>query len=238
MYGNDLAYIHHHGFSAFAREAGPGIVALLHDAGIDHGLVVDLGCGSGILAAQLIAAGYEVLGVDHSPDMIELARATAPQASFVAASLHEVHIPPCAAIAAIGEPLTYATGGAREVVMRQLFVRCAAALPPGGLLLFDVIEHVHGEPMTYRNWSAEGDDWMVLVDVSEKGMTITRSIWTFRSDGEERYRRGHEVHQAWTFTRAELERWLREAGFSARRMRGYGAAPMLERRVAYAAKRK
>jgi SAM-dependent methyltransferase len=238
VYGNDLAYIHHHGFSEFAREAAPGILALLHGAGIDRGLVVDLGCGSGILAAQLVAAGYDVLGVDLSPDMLALARASAPEATFVASSLHEVDIPPCAAITAIGEPLTYATDGARDVVLRALFGRCAAALPKGGLLLFDVIVHVHGQAMAYRNWAAEGDDWMVLVDVSERGMTITRSIWTFRSDGDETYRRGHEVHRAWTFTRAELETWLREAGFVPRVMKGYGAAPLLERRMAFAARKR
>ena len=209
MYGPDLAYIHHHGFSEFARNAAPDVIALLRAAGIERGLVVDLGCGSGVLAAELLAHGYDVLGVDLSEEMIALARENVPGARFVAGSLHEVDIPPCAAITAIGEPFTYSD----SVLLRGAFVRCARSLAPGGLLLFDAIEHVEGERMSYRNWSAEGDDWLIAVDVAEEGRRITRTMWMYRSEGE-RYRRTSEVHQAWTVTRDELETWLAEAGFT------------------------
>jgi SAM-dependent methyltransferase len=209
MYGPDLAWIHHQGFSDFARDAAPAVLAILRDAGIDHGLVVDLGCGSGVLAAELLAHGYDVLGIDLSPEMIALAREQAPRATFITGSLQETEIPPCAAITAIGEALTYAGGES----LRATFDRCARSLPTGGLFLFDLIEHIEGEQMRYRNWRAEGDDWMIAVDVAEEGRVITRSMWMYRTDGEH-YRRTQEVHRAWTFTREEVAVWLAEAGFS------------------------
>ncbi len=209
MYERDLAYIHHHGFSDFARSAAPVVIQLLHTGGIDSGLVIDLGCGSGVLAAELLAHGFNVFGVDVSEEMITLAREHVPNATFAVASLHEVELPACAAITAIGEPFTYADGDA----LRRTLARCSAALPRGGLLLFDVIEHVDGDAMRYRNWSAEGDDWMIAVDVAEEGRQITRRVWMYRAEGE-LYRRASEVHHAWTFTRDELYAWLDEAGFS------------------------
>jgi hypothetical protein len=65
-YGRDLAYAHDAGFGHFARGAAPELLRRLRDAGLDGGLVVDLGCGSGIWARALLDAGFEVLGVDVS----------------------------------------------------------------------------------------------------------------------------------------------------------------------------
>ena len=226
MYGTDLAYIHQHGFSQFARDTSPVVVALLREAGIDQGLVVDLGCGSGILAGELLGHGYDVLGVDISEAMITVAREQVPGATFVVESLHEFRIPKCAAITAIGEPFTYAPSGEeeREATLRATLARCAGALGTGGLLLFDVMRHTEGEPMRYRHWSAEGDDWMIAVDVAEEpeARLITRTMWMYRAEGE-RYRRTTEVHRVWTFTLEELRTWLGEAGFSIR----FGGWPCL-----------
>ena len=47
-----------------------------------------------------------MLGVDVSQDMIELASANAPKASFPRGSLLDVDLPP--AVTAIGEALNYA----------------------------------------------------------------------------------------------------------------------------------
>src|SRR5262245_10750186 len=49
-YGADLAYIHHAGFADFAVNAAPWLRAELTRGGIRKGLVVDLGCGSGVWA--------------------------------------------------------------------------------------------------------------------------------------------------------------------------------------------
>jgi len=49
-YGEDLAYIHDVGFGDFAWRAAPGVLARLQRHGVDHGTVVDLGCGTGIWA--------------------------------------------------------------------------------------------------------------------------------------------------------------------------------------------
>jgi hypothetical protein len=83
LYGPDLAHVHDVAFGAWARDAAPFVCGRLREAGIADGLVVDLGCGSGIGAAELLAAGYDVLGVDASAEMLALAREWAPGARFL-----------------------------------------------------------------------------------------------------------------------------------------------------------
>ncbi len=47
--------------------------------------VADLGCGTGTLSALLADEGYDVTGVDFSPEMIARARRKAPDVEFVEA---------------------------------------------------------------------------------------------------------------------------------------------------------
>src|SRR5262245_2215204 len=102
-YRSDLAYIHDAGFGSFVAGAAPWLLALLRSSGLDDGLVIDLGCGSGIWARELLMAGYRVLGFDISPAMVTLARKAAPRGEFHAASFVKAPLRPCVAVTAIGE---------------------------------------------------------------------------------------------------------------------------------------
>ena len=49
------------------------ITGLLKEYGISNGLVLDLGCGTGSMTELLAARGYDMIGVDCSEDMLEIA---------------------------------------------------------------------------------------------------------------------------------------------------------------------
>ena len=49
------------------------LVRLLRDSGIRDGLVLDLGCGTGNITERLAKAGYDMIGVDASEDMLSCA---------------------------------------------------------------------------------------------------------------------------------------------------------------------
>ena len=102
-YRKDLAYIHDIGFRSYVLQAIPVILAILKQHGIQDGLIVDLGCGSGLSAEELVRAGYRVLGVDISAAMIEIARCRVPLAEFQVKSFFKVEIPNCSAVISIGE---------------------------------------------------------------------------------------------------------------------------------------
>src|SRR5579871_6782351 len=97
-YSEDLAYIHDAGYGDFARGAAPALLEALRARGIQAGLVLDLGCGSGIWAARLLEAGYDVVGIDLSESMIRLAKKKAPAAEFRTGSILSAEIPRCAAV--------------------------------------------------------------------------------------------------------------------------------------------
>jgi len=82
FYTDDLAYIHDVGFGEFALKSAPGLLNILRQRKIFAGLVVDLGCGSGLWARELTQAGYDVLGIEQSAAMIEIARKKTPKARF------------------------------------------------------------------------------------------------------------------------------------------------------------
>jgi SAM-dependent methyltransferase len=222
MYERDLAHVHDAGFGFFARGAAPGIVRRLRRAHIDRGVVVDLGCGSGILARKLTDAGYDVLGVDASGPMLDIARERAPDARFVQASLHEAELPPCAAITAVGEIFCYAG------IRARLFERLHAALAPGGVLLFDVATPGREGTEPRRAWH-EGDGWLVCMEAraNPEGTELTRRIATFLRAGDAGWRRSDETHTLSLYDPAILARGLRAAGFADVQVLAGGYGPEL-----------
>ena len=58
--------------------------------------VADLGCGTGTLALLLTEEGYDVTGLDFSPEMIQRARAKVPDVEFVEADASAPPLEPAA----------------------------------------------------------------------------------------------------------------------------------------------
>jgi SAM-dependent methyltransferase len=226
-YRDDLAYIHDTGFGQFAQNAAPALLAELRQRQVDRGLVIDLGCGSGIVSEAVAAARFDVLGIDISPGMLALARKRVPGGRFIEGSLLTAELPPCVAVAAVGECINYLFDrGNNKAALARLFRRIHAALRPGGLFLLDVAGPGRvpggGPQRTFR----EGGDWVVLVIAEEdrRRGVLTRQITSFRKVGT-LYRRDHEVHEQRLLGTAEITTLLRDAGFRVRRLRGYGPLP-------------
>jgi SAM-dependent methyltransferase len=224
-YGPDLAYIHDVGHGEFALQAAPALLAMLREHGITRGRVVDLGCGSGLWAAELERAGYDVVGIDSSRPMIELARKRAPRARFVHRSFHSARLPDCDAVTSLGECLSYQFDGETdEQAVFRLFGRVHEALAPGGVFIFDLLttrrSGNHEPPLGHR----QGSDWAVLVrrEHSADGRQLTRHITAFRKVGS-LYRRSEEVHRLRLYDTAEVAEQLRCVGFRVRTLKGYGA---------------
>ena len=53
------------------EEWGAYLKGLLHENGVDDGLVLELGCGTGTMTEILAEAGYDMIGVDQSEEMLE-----------------------------------------------------------------------------------------------------------------------------------------------------------------------
>jgi SAM-dependent methyltransferase len=216
-YKNDLACIHDAGFGDPALRWAPVLLSLLRKKRITRGLIVDLGCGSGLLAEKLVAAGYDVLGIDSSPAFLAIARERVPSARFKARSVFQTPIPRCSAVVSTGEVFNYLfdTSNNRNG-LEALFGRIYSALEPGGVLAFDLADPGQVPPgVVVRNFT-EGDGWIVLVEKKEdhRSQILTRRIITFMKVGK-RWRRGEEIHRQRLYKRTEVQGLLKAAGFLA-----------------------
>ena len=50
------------------------VISLLKEKGIEEGLLLDLGCGTGNITQRLAKSGYDMIGVDNSAEMLEIAQ--------------------------------------------------------------------------------------------------------------------------------------------------------------------
>jgi len=202
------------------------LIEILWKHGVHDGLVVELGCGSGILARELTRAGFDVLGFDASPAMIALARKTmrsAGAATFEVGAFDAIDIPPCNAIVAMGEVLNYGTFDG---------VRKAIANANTQLLVFDIAER--GAYPPYDERRVEGDDWSVIAIKESDGAHLTRRVFTFRAAGDT-MRRSEEVHTLELYERNAMKALLRERGFRVHVRRSYGTRRLPKGHAVYIA---
>ncbi len=136
---------------------------------------MDLGCGPGLLAARLTAAGFPVLASDPSPACLAEARRRAPRARLLRAGWDEMPLPPgSAAVCAVGEVLNYLPAAGSATRRRAFLERVREALRPGGVLLLDLAgprRAGDGRPRLFT-----GRDWSLRVASREEGGVLERRI--------------------------------------------------------------
>ncbi|MCI0380460.1 MAG: class I SAM-dependent methyltransferase [Gemmataceae bacterium] len=221
-YREDLAYIHNAGFGHFARAAAGLLLRELCRIHVSCGLVVDLACGSGMLAKQVSEAGFGVFGIDISPAMIALAKKQAPRATFRNESLFHAELPPCVAVTAVGECFNFLFDKTHsKAALAKVLRRIYKALALGGILLFDIATPGR-VPEGVRRLHVEGDDWAVFVTATEnrRRRLLTRKITSFVKVGD-LYRRDYEQHRLQLLTAATVDKELRDIGFLVRRLNRY-----------------
>ena len=82
-YRRDLARVHHLGYGFHADACAPGILALLEPLRERGGLVLELGCGSGLLMRHLTQAGHRVVATDASPANARAGPGTSSARKFI-----------------------------------------------------------------------------------------------------------------------------------------------------------
>lgn len=185
--------------------------------------VLDLACGTGTMTQLLAQAGYEMLGVDASPDMLAQARAKFGDEpplllcqSMPRLDLGSVRVD--AAVCCL-DSINYLT---RERDVRATFRRVHDCLAPGGVFVFDV----HGEAkMTALDggvWLDETDDtfcvWRTEYHARARRLDYWVDLFTQETSGA--WTRSMEEHHQRFYPPQTLEAWLGEAGFSAVKMHG------------------
>ena len=221
-YRPDLALVHHLGYGFHADLCAPGILELLAPVRARDGLVLELGCGSGLLTKYLVEAGHRVVATDASPAMLELARVTAPGAEdMFRLTLPDDPLPAADAIVAIGHPLSYLPD---EPSLDRALVAIAHALEPGGVVALDLCDIEWGSArLDVKNQGRVGDDWAIvsLFSVPTPDRFV-RDMTTFLRNDDGSWRRDDEHHDNVLIDTARVPALLAEHGVEATVQSSFG----------------
>jgi SAM-dependent methyltransferase len=193
-YRPDLALAHHLGFGFHADACAPGILARLEPVRARNGLVLEFGCGSGLLTRFLVDAGHRVVATDASPAMLDLTRQTVPDAEAIETLLlPDDPVPEADAIVGIGHPLNYLPD---EAAIDRALAALAGALRPGGIVAFDLCDLEWASARAgVANQGRVGDDWAVISQFAIPAPNrFVREITTFLRNDDGTWRRDDEHH--------------------------------------------
>jgi SAM-dependent methyltransferase len=224
-YRPDLALVHHEGFGFLAEQCAPVIVELLRPVRARGGLVVELGCGSGILTRVLVEAGHRVVATDASPAMLDLARRHVPGAEDVRRLvLPDDPIPEADAVVSVGHVLSYLPDAA---AIDRALVAAARALRPGGILAVDLLDLDYGASRRDApDFGKVTDGWAIVTRFSLPAPDrFARDITVFVRGDDGSWRRDDERHENVLVDVARVPELLAGHGVAATVGESFGAPP-------------
>lgn len=121
------------------EEWGEYIYSLLCRYGVRDGIVLDLGCGTGTMTEILAGYGYDMIGVDNSEDMLELAMekriASGHDILYLLQDMREFELyGTVRAVVSVCDSVNYIT---ESEELAGVFRLVNNYLDPGGIFLFD-----------------------------------------------------------------------------------------------------
>ena len=221
-YRPDLALVHHLGFGFHADACAPGILDLLAPVRARDGLVVEIGCGSGLLT-QTPGGGrtpgrrHRRFGSDARPGPPPRSRGP----DFELLRLPDDAVPRADAIVSVGHVLSYLDD---DTSIDKALVALADALRPGGLLAIDLCDLEYGRlreraaPHVRRH-----EDWVIMTEFSlPRENLFVREMTTFVKNADGSWRRDDEQHDNCLTDTARLPKLLGEHGVEASIVSSFG----------------
>lgn len=193
------------------------ITGVLREHDIKEGPILDLGCGTGELTRLLAKEGYDLTGVDASPEMLQeaLGRQEEQQILYLLQPMQELELDGCVrAVCSVCDCINYVL---EEEELLETFRRVWTCLEPGGIFIFDVNTDYKYRQLLGDNTFAESRDegafiWENYYD--EESSVNEYDLTLFIPEETGLYRRYTETHLQRKYPLLLLEKFLRETGFS------------------------
>lgn len=192
----------------------------LIEKGISTGVICELGCGTGTMTELFAGAGYRMIGVDESPDMLALAQMKKEESGsdilYLEQSMEELTLAePVDAIISVCDSMNYLL---QEEQLADTFRNAKKYLKNDGYMIFDLkTAHCYRTVIGNRTWVEQDEEVSYIWDnyfhedryVNEYVLTIFRK----QLEGD-LYERIEEVHYQRAYTLEEIRRQLENAGFT------------------------
>ena len=196
------------------------IIQILSAYGIRDGLVLDLGCGTGSMTELLAGAGYDMIGVDASEEMLELAYEKRAESGhdilYLLQDMREFELyGTVRAIVSVCDSLNYIT---EEEDLLQVFRLVWNYLDPDGVFFFDMntiykYKEMLGETTIAENREEGSFIWENYYDPEEQLNQYDLTLYV--QDEDDRYVRFEETHIQKAYALERVLELLEKAGLKA-----------------------
>ena len=181
----------------------------LIDHGMEQGCICDIGCGTGVMTELFAAAGYDMIGVDCSEDMLALAQQRREKNQSTVMYLHQdmmelTLMEPVEALISVCDSMNYLL---EEEELQAVLSHVWQQLKPGGYFLFDMkTAYCYQQIMGDQTWVSQDEDTSYIWEnyfyeessINEYTLTIFRrrpDSELFEKIEEAHYQRAYDLKQ-------------------------------------------
>ncbi len=186
--------------------------------------VVELGCGTGSFTQEMAKRGYNMIGIDNSPEMLNVAVQKKDESGLEILYLEQDMrdfelIGPVANIVSVCDSVNYLLS---EEEILQMMACVKRGLLSGGIFVFDFnTVHKYRDVIGDTTIAESREDVAFIWDnyynaeecINEYDLTIFRQIKGDRL-GQDLFQRSLETHFQKGYTLAEMECYARKSGLS------------------------
>ena len=188
------------------------LTGLLRDFGVPSGILLELGCGTGSMTELLAEQGYDMIGIDNSEEMLELAAekraASGHDILYLCQDMREFELYGTAAAAvSVCDSMNYIL---EKEELKQVFSLVNNYLDPGGIFLFDLNTELLGDSTIAEDREECSFIWENQYDEEEKINIYDLAVFVRREDGL--FEKYQETHYQRAYSLDEVKEALREAG--------------------------
>lgn len=193
------------------------IKGLLTEYGVDNGLVLDLGCGTGSITELMAKEGYDMIGIDNSEEMLSIAMEKREKSGYnilyLCQDMREFELyGTVRAIISICDSVNYIM---EEDELLEVFKLVNNYLDRGGIFIFDLntlykYSNIMGDTVIAENRDNCSFIWENYYYEAERINEYDLSI--FIKEKDNLYRKYEETHLQRAYELTEIQKLLERAG--------------------------
>ncbi|MBD5134774.1 MAG: class I SAM-dependent methyltransferase [Lachnospiraceae bacterium] len=198
------------------QEWGTYLINLLRKFGVHSGTVLELGCGTGSMTEILAGSGYDMIGVDISEEMLNIAIEKKDKSGhdilYINQDMRELELyGTVEAVVSICDSMNYIT---EEEDLLKVFTLVNSYLDEGGIFIFDM-NTVHkyeeiGDSIIAENRYNSSFIWENMYDADE--MINEYYLTIYMEDNNGKYDRFEEIHYQKAYTVEKVKELIEKSG--------------------------
>jgi SAM-dependent methyltransferase len=191
------------------------VISLLKQYAKDGGILLDLACGTGKITRKAKEAGYDCIGVDISPEMLNIARENSEdnEILYLCQDMSELDL-----FGTI-DACICTLDSLNHLIEDEDFVaaveKVALFINPGGIFIFDVnTEYKHRNILANNTFIFETDNvFCVWQNDTDEKLITEINLDFFKNDGNDNYIRYFENFFERAYSEEFIKNTLNNAGF-------------------------